>query len=197
MNYLKEQERTESKDFESIKKRLSKEDTIRLLHAGMGLTTESGEFVDVLKKHIFYGKSIDLVNLAEEAGDIFWYLSIVCNVLGVSFESVQEKNIAKLRARYPEKFTEVNAEVRDLDKERKILEDLKILKQNTPDTDIKVFLTKEEFTKKLDDTKGYTKVAEDYVKGHFGCPDNLPVEGCPKVFSCTAEKCFLENKLVE
>ncbi len=97
-------------------------DTNRLLHAAMGLTTEAGEFLDALKKHLFYGKPLDLVNLREEIGDIMWYLAIACDALGTDFETEQERNIAKLRKRYPEKFDAEQAIERDLDAERAILE---------------------------------------------------------------------------
>ncbi len=94
----------------------------RLLHAAMGLTTESGEFLDALKKHLFYGKPLDLVNLREEIGDIMWYLAIACDALGTDFETEQARNVAKLRKRYPEKFDAGQAIERDLDAERAILE---------------------------------------------------------------------------
>jgi len=95
---------------------------IDLLHAAMGLVTESGEFMDMLKKHLFYGKPLDEVNLLEEIGDASWYLAIALNALGSSFEEVMARNIEKLQARYPDKFTEQAALVRNLDKEREILE---------------------------------------------------------------------------
>lgn len=113
---------TDLMSYEPMYERLGSVKAMRLLHAGMGLCTESGEFVDMLKKHILYGKDLDEVNLAEEIGDIFWYAALACDELGVSFESVMQKNIEKLRARYPNKFTEHDAIHRDLDKERKILE---------------------------------------------------------------------------
>ncbi len=90
----------------------------RPLHALMGLATEIGELIDMYKKHIFYGKPLDLVNASEELGDICWYLAIEMDVLKIDFDIVQERNIAKLRARYPNKFTEYDAENRDLDNER-------------------------------------------------------------------------------
>lgn len=113
---------TESTDFSAMNERLSTDGTKRLLHAGIGLSTEAGEFLDALKKHIFYGKELDRVNLKEEMGDLFWYLAIACDELGVEFEPLMETNIAKLKARYGEKFSEHKAENRDLDTERTILE---------------------------------------------------------------------------
>jgi NTP pyrophosphatase (non-canonical NTP hydrolase) len=91
----------------------------RLLHAAMGMCTETGELMDALKKHMFYGKPLDGVNLSEELGDLFWYIAIACDALGTTFEEVWEMNIAKLRKRYPGKFTEHE---RDLLAERKELE---------------------------------------------------------------------------
>ncbi|MFZ1736087.1 MAG: nucleoside triphosphate pyrophosphohydrolase family protein [Candidatus Moraniibacteriota bacterium] len=95
----------------------------RLLHAGIGLATESGEFLDALKKSIFYGKELDRVNLKEELGDVLWYMAIAMDALGTDFETEMEKNIKKLKARYGEKFSQDSAENRNLKKEREILED--------------------------------------------------------------------------
>lgn len=120
--YIQDAIRTESTDFTSMDKRLGEDGTKRLLHAGIGLATEAGEFLDALKKHIFYGKELDRVNLKEEMGDLFWYLAIACDELDVEFEPLMERNIAKLKARYGEKFSETKAEQRDLNTERQILE---------------------------------------------------------------------------
>ena len=91
----------------------------RMLHAGLGLATEAGEFLDMLKKHLFYGKEIDYENLDEEAGDLLWYLSIYLDVRGKSYREVMEANTRKLKARYPEKFTSENALNRDIETELK------------------------------------------------------------------------------
>jgi NTP pyrophosphatase (non-canonical NTP hydrolase) len=120
--YVKLATKTESNNFEAMNERLKDDGLKRLLHAGIGLSTESGEFLDALKKHIFYGKDLDKVNLAEEMGDLFWYLAIVSDELGVKMEDVMERNIQKLKARYGEKFSEEKAENRDLNTEREILE---------------------------------------------------------------------------
>lgn len=119
--YLKSALRTESNNFESINNRLDNE-KIRLLHAAMGMQTEAAEFTDMLKKHIFYGKPLDEVNLKEELFDMTWYMAIALDVLGYTFEEGFKTNIDKLKARYPEKFTERAATNRNLSKEREILE---------------------------------------------------------------------------
>lgn len=94
----------------------------RLLHAAIGVGGEAGELLDAVKRHVFYGKPLDRVNVMEEAGDILWYLAIVCDVCGCTFKELQDMNIAKLMARYPEKYTDTEALNRDLDNERKVLE---------------------------------------------------------------------------
>ncbi len=95
----------------------------RLEHSMFGLVTEVGEFADALKRAKIYGKAIDKVNLAEELGDILWYMSLALKDLGLSYEQVMDINIAKLKARFPDKYTDDKAINRDLATERKLLED--------------------------------------------------------------------------
>jgi NTP pyrophosphatase (non-canonical NTP hydrolase) len=94
----------------------------RLIHAAMGMQTEAGELTDMLKKHIMYGKTLDEVNVVEEAADQLWYIAIALDAVGVSLEDAMARNIKKLSTRYPEKFTEHAALNRDLDAERAALE---------------------------------------------------------------------------
>jgi len=113
---------TESRDMSPVSNRLQNNGTVRLLHSMIGLCTESGEIQDMMKKHIFYGKDIDKVNLKEELGDLMWYIAIACDEIDISLEEVMQTNVDKLRARYGEKFTEEAALNRNLLKEREILE---------------------------------------------------------------------------
>jgi len=113
---------TDLMDYGPVIERLSNIGTLRLLHAAMGMWTETGEFMDMLKKHILYGKTIDQVNLKEELGDLEWYVALAIDELKTTFGYVFETNIAKLRARYPNKFTEKDALTRNLENERRILE---------------------------------------------------------------------------
>jgi NTP pyrophosphatase (non-canonical NTP hydrolase) len=117
--YVKEVLRTEPTDMKPIYERSVNKQVYRLLHAGLGMTTESGEFVDTLKKFIFYGKPLDLTNLKEELGDLMWYIGLACDTLGISLNEVLTSNIEKLKKRYPEKFTEEKALNRDIDNELK------------------------------------------------------------------------------
>ena len=48
---------------------------LNMLHMNLGIVTEIGEFLDPIKKHIAYGKELDVVNLGEELADIAWYVS--------------------------------------------------------------------------------------------------------------------------
>jgi NTP pyrophosphatase (non-canonical NTP hydrolase) len=105
-------------------------DGVDLLHAGMGMTTEAGEFMDALKKHLIYGKPLDIVNLKEEIGDYLWYAAVALRAIGGSFEECMDLNIAKLRKRFPDKFTETEAIHRDTVAERKILEGPKVNRDN-------------------------------------------------------------------
>lgn len=113
---------TDLMDYQPVFHRLLQIKTIRLLHGAMGLTTETGELMDALKKHLMYGKDIDFINIQEECGDLFWYVALIADAVGFTFEDTFEKNIAKLKARYPNKFTEHDALNRNLDRERKVLE---------------------------------------------------------------------------
>lgn len=109
-NYIEQALRTESPVESGVLQRLQDAKTVRLLHAAMGLCTESGEIQNNLKRHIFYGKSLDFLNLFEEGGDMFWYLAILANAIGEeTFDRLMSSNIAKLRVRYPERFTSQNA----------------------------------------------------------------------------------------
>jgi NTP pyrophosphatase (non-canonical NTP hydrolase) len=92
------------------------------LHMAIGAATEAGELLDAYKKDFAYGKPIDKINVAEEIGDQLWYLVNLMRMLDLDPADVFEINLNKLRARYPEKFTEYNALNRDLKKEREILE---------------------------------------------------------------------------
>lgn len=115
--------RTESPVNEAMIARFSNPKTIRILHAVFGLVTESGEMMDQLKKHLFYGKELDELNLMEELGDQDWYMNLLCDVLNTTMELVEITNIKKLTARYGEKFSSDKALLRDLGVELQVLKD--------------------------------------------------------------------------
>lgn len=95
---------------------------IDVLHSILGIATEAGELLEALNMGFFGDDGFDIVNVTEELGDVFWYAAIMANVAGESFEEIQNVNIMKLRARFPDKFTEYDANNRNLELERAILE---------------------------------------------------------------------------
>jgi len=100
----------------------NKDISVDLIHGILGKATEAGELLEALQLAI-KGKPLDFVNVNEEIGDGFWYDAILLNRTGATFESVQATIIAKLRARFPEAYADSQANERDLEAERKILED--------------------------------------------------------------------------
>lgn len=84
----------------------------RLLHAAMGISGESGELMDQVKKHILYDKSLDVENIKEELGDLCWYMALALDTVNSSFAEVMEMNRAKLEKRFPGGFTEKLAQER-------------------------------------------------------------------------------------
>ncbi len=92
------------------------------LHMVLGMQTESAEIADAYKKHMAYGKELDLVNIKEELGDLTWYIANMCNLHGWDLRDILDTNIKKLEFRYPDKFTNEKAINRDLETERTILE---------------------------------------------------------------------------
>ena len=83
-----------------------------LTYTALGLTGESGEVAEMVKKAFFHGHVLDRGALAKELGDVLWYLAVMADGLGLSLESIAAENIAKLRARYPEGFSEERSRAR-------------------------------------------------------------------------------------
>jgi len=76
-------------------------DDEKLLNAALGLSGESGEFADHIKKHLFQGHELDTKHLVNELGDIMWYVTLAAKSLGYTIDEIMESNIAKLLKRYP------------------------------------------------------------------------------------------------
>ena len=75
-----------------------------LMNALMGLCGESGEAIDLMKKHLYQGHELDRDKLIKELGDIAWYLAETAYALDVPLEEVFRRNLDKLKSRYPEGF---------------------------------------------------------------------------------------------
>ena len=99
-----------SKDIAQLFRRMTDLDVVqdadipRLLTAALGLSAESGEFTEVIKKIILQGKPYNEENvfhLKRELGDICWYLAQACMALDTTFDEIIAMNVEKLKARYP------------------------------------------------------------------------------------------------
>ena len=75
-----------------------------LLTGGIGLSSETGEFNEIVKKCIFQGKPMDdetIFHCKRELGDIMWYWITSCRALSLDPNEVIEENVNKLKSRYP------------------------------------------------------------------------------------------------
>ena len=84
-----------------------------LINGVMGLCGESGEAIDIVKKHLAQGHELDREKLIKELGDIAWYLAETAYALEVSLEDVLQNNVDKLKKRYPEGFSQSRSVCRE------------------------------------------------------------------------------------
>ena len=87
-----------------------------LMTGSIGLTAESGELIEIVKKMLFQGKPLteeNLFHMKRELGDIMWYWINTCRALELDPNDVIAENVRKLEARYPGgKFDVYNSENR-------------------------------------------------------------------------------------
>lgn len=83
-----------------------------LANFGMGISGESGELTDMLKKHVFHGHSLDETKVAKEIGDVMWYASNIASLLGLTLNDIAAMNVKKLEERYPNGFNEEDSKNR-------------------------------------------------------------------------------------
>ncbi|PFK18170.1 nucleoside triphosphate pyrophosphohydrolase family protein [Bacillus cereus] len=95
----------------------------RVLNAALGLSGESGEVADIVKKAIFHGHGFDPAHcpgeeegnthkIALELGDILYYISIMSHEMGYTLEDIAQMNIEKLAKRYPVGFSREASQAR-------------------------------------------------------------------------------------
>ena len=87
-----------------------------LITAAEGMSAETGEFLEIVKKMQWQGKPLDEANklhLQKELGDLFFYAMVACTALGVTADEVIEMNKDKLSGRYKDGFTVNESENRD------------------------------------------------------------------------------------
>lgn len=88
-----------------------------LIGAALGMSGESGEFADIIKKHVYQGAELDTLKLKKELGDVLWYVALAANALGVTIEEIQEILGEKLLKRYKNGFTVEESNNRQKDDE--------------------------------------------------------------------------------
>jgi NTP pyrophosphatase (non-canonical NTP hydrolase) len=80
-----------------------------LIHGALGISNDAGEYAGAIRDHVIYGKTLDTINCAEELGDLLWFVQYSAKKLGFTLSGIAEFNIAKLKKRYPEKYSDQQA----------------------------------------------------------------------------------------
>ncbi len=80
-----------------------------LVGHALGIAGEAGEVADLIKKWTLHGHPPDDEKLAKELGDVLWYVCAIGADRGISFDTIATANVAKLRARYPNGFTQADS----------------------------------------------------------------------------------------
>ena len=76
----------------------------RLLTGAVGINSEGGEIMEIVKKLVFQGKPWDKdtkYHLKRELGDVMWYVMQCLLALDTSMDEIVGMNVDKLKARYP------------------------------------------------------------------------------------------------
>jgi NTP pyrophosphatase (non-canonical NTP hydrolase) len=83
-----------------------------VLHMAVGISGESGELLDAVKKHVIYNKEIDRENVIEELGDLEFYMEGLRQGFNITREETIVANIAKLGVRYAKGYSDKAAQER-------------------------------------------------------------------------------------
>lgn len=75
-----------------------------LMNGILGLCGETGEVADLVKKATFQGHELDKERVAEELGDVAWYLAVAAYAIGYNLGCIFQMNVEKLKKRYPDGF---------------------------------------------------------------------------------------------
>ncbi len=107
-DFVKEVTSDESNNKDALMKRMNELDNVNislLLTGGIGLSSEGGEFNEIVKKVLFQGKPWNdevKFHLKRELGDIMWYWISACRALNLNPNEVINENVRKLKSRYPD-----------------------------------------------------------------------------------------------
>jgi NTP pyrophosphatase (non-canonical NTP hydrolase) len=91
----------EFNDYQSLANRTLYGNEQVLTNLSLGLASETGQVVDLVKKYTFHGESLNKDQLTKQMGDVLWYLSQVAEWADIPFDEVAKQNIAKLNQKYP------------------------------------------------------------------------------------------------
>lgn len=97
-------------DFKDYQEKAGRTRNIRIgthaeaINYALGMVCEAGEVGDIIKKWGFHDHEYNREELVKELGDTMWYMVNLCAVFDIPIEEVAEKNIAKLKKRYPKGF---------------------------------------------------------------------------------------------
>jgi len=83
----------------------------QLINGVMGLTGESGEVIDLIKKYLYQGHELDKNKIIDELGDVLWYINLIVDAVNVDLEDIARCNIKKLEQRYPTGYFRVEDSV--------------------------------------------------------------------------------------
>lgn len=119
--YSTEEEMLPSIDPRILRNRNLENLNIDLVHAVLGIFTEASELAEALYWSILEDKPLDRTKMIDETGDTLWYIALGLRALGGTFEEAFGGNIAKLKVRFPEKFSEDDALNRDEEAELQAL----------------------------------------------------------------------------
>ena len=99
----------EVKEYQELVKRTARLGEVAPIESmknfSMGLCSEAGELIGMLKQHFYQGHDFNEANFVEEIGDCLWYLANLCNLTEYTLEDCMTGNINKLQKRYPDGFT--------------------------------------------------------------------------------------------
>jgi NTP pyrophosphatase (non-canonical NTP hydrolase) len=81
---------------------------LEILSWVLGISGEAGDVDSCIKKTVSH-KNDQKEGIKENIGDTLWYMAMICNYYGWSLHEILSENLEKLKARYPQGFTEKDA----------------------------------------------------------------------------------------
>lgn len=86
-----------------------KDEDLMVLWNLVGVVGESGTLAALLGNNIARGVPTDPDELAGELGDLLWYVAALCTKFDLDLSDVMQRNIDKLKQRFPNGFTSADS----------------------------------------------------------------------------------------